>query len=76
MAVSWGEDQTQGLPRCLNCGHAVSVKGDPRHGGNDVPEHHFWTEDEKCHPDDLKRWRGQTKQHGGIDLKVRTRHGT
>lgn len=71
--MSWAAAQTAGLPNCLNCGHPVSIKGDPRHGGDDVPEHHFWTEDVECSVPDLKRWRGQESNPGGR-LKVRTRH--
>lgn len=64
--------ETRGLPECLNCGHPVSVKGDPRHGGDDVPNHHFWTEDVTCHPHDLAN-KGITYSKPG-QHRARIRH--
>lgn len=67
----WGAQQTVGLPRCLNCGHAVSIPGDRRHAAGQPP-HHFWTEDEKCDPVDLKQ-AGYSGAHGEHPT-VRYRH--
>lgn len=72
--MSWdARAATQGLPECVNCGHPVSIKGDPRHGGDDVPNHHFWTEDVVCNPHDLANKGIKEARPGQYRARVRHR---